>query len=412
MKRTLSALVVAVLFVSSAIAADWPQWRGVKRDGISKETGLLQEWPEGGPPLRWTAKDIGTGYSTPSIVDGRVYLQTTRGEEEFATALNENNGDLVWSVPIGTVGVNRGPQYPGSRSTPTTDGELIYCLASGGELVCLEASSGELKWKRHLVEDFNGAAGNWAFAESVLIDGDVLVCTPGGDEATLVALNKLTGELIWKSPVPDIGTAEYASIMIQGAGKEKEYVQFLRKGVVGVNAETGELLWRYDATVDQGANILTPVVEGNLVFTSGSRTGGGVVELKEEGDGVTATQVYFDTALGASIGGAVLVDGYLYGTTSKVLFCADFKTGEIKWRERSVAPASICYADGRLYVRGHNEGEVALVEPSPEGYREKGRFAQPDRSEKKAWPHPVIANGCLYLRDENTLLCYDVRANQ
>lgn len=214
MTRCFTAVALALAFVAPASADDWPHWRGLGRDGVSKETDLLQEWPAGGPQLRWKATDIGTGYSSPAIVAGRVYLQTTRDNKEFALALDEKSGDKVWSVPIGTVGENRGPQYPGTRSTPTVDGDLVYCVASGGELVCLERNDGKLKWKKHLQQDFDGKPGNWAYSESVLIDGEKLICTPGGETAALAALEKLTGEVIWKAIIPDCGTAEYSSIMV------------------------------------------------------------------------------------------------------------------------------------------------------------------------------------------------------
>lgn len=409
MTRIVTFLVISLAFISSSRAADWPQWRGPDRTGISKESGLLREWPKDGPALRWKATDLGTGYSSPAIVAGRVYLQTTRDNAEYLLALDEKTGQPVWSQAIGKVGPNRGPQYPGTRSTPTVDGARVYGLASDGELVCLDVATGKVQWQKHLPRDLGGEVGAWAYTESVLIDGDVLVCTPGGRTATLAALNKATGEVIWKAAVEGGDVADYASIMSVQAGGHKQYVQFLRGGVVGVDAQTGKVLWRYNRTVDQGANILTPVVAGNRVFTAGSRTGGGLVELQADGTGVKATEVYFDRALGASIGGAVLVDGHLYGTAGQTLFCADFATGKVKWTERSVAPASLCFADGRLYVRGHGSGEVALVEPSPEGYREKGRLQQAERSKVRAWPHPVVANGGLYLRDEGALLCYDVR---
>ena len=414
MTRSLSVLAVPLTFAAAALAADWPQWRGPERTGVSKETGLLKEWSKDGPPLRWKATELGTGYSSPSVAQGRVYLQTTRGDEEFALALDEKTGKPLWSAALGKVGRNEGPQYPGTRATPTADGDRLYCLASDGELVCLEAAGGKEKWRKSLTKDLDGKVGNWAYSESVLIDGDVLVCTPGGDTATLAALNKATGAVVWKSAVPGGDVADYASIMIAEAGKVKQYVQFLRKGVVGVEAKTGKFLWRYDRTIDPAANILTPVVLGGRVFTASSRSGGGLVELKPDGAGVKAEEAYFDAALAASIGGAVLVDGHLYGTAGgpkeQKLFCADFATGKVKWTDASVGAASLCGADGRLYVRGYNSSEVALVEPSPEGYREKGRFKQPERSKIQAWPHPVVANGGLYLRDQGVLLCYDVGA--
>lgn len=412
MTRLLAAVACCLIFVASARADDWPQWRGPYRDGISQETGLLQEWPSAGPPIKWMAKEIGSGYSSPSIAAGRVYVQTTHGEEEFALCLDEATGQPIWEVPIGKVGRNRGPQYPGTRSTPTVDGSLIYCLASDGELVCLEAAGGRVRWQRHMREDFDGEPGNWAYAESVLIDGDALIATPGGQSAALVALNKRDGEVIWKSAVPDGGTAEYSSIMIVDEAGPKQYVTFLRSGLVGVDAATGRFYWLYGETADQGANILTPVVRGNRVFSSGSRSGGGLVELVADGDAVAANKMYFVRQLNASIGGAVLIDGLLYGATRQALFCADFDTGEIKWTDRGVGAASLCYADGRLYLRGHDAGEIALVEPSAAAYRQQGRFLQPERSEVQAWPHPVIANGCLYIRDQEVLLCFDIRAER
>lgn len=411
MKPLLTLLMLGFVLLTSAQGDDWPQWRGPNRDGRSAETGLLQAWPEEGPALRWAALEIGTGYSSPSIANGRVYVQTTHGDEEFALVLDEQTGEKIWEVKIGTVGENRGPQYPGTRSTPTVDGKLVYCLASGGELTCLETASGDTKWQVSLPADLGGEVGSWAYSESVLVDGDVVVCTPGGEEATLAALDKLTGKPVWKSAVPEGDIADYASIMAVNDGAQKEYVQFLRKGLVGVRASDGEFLWRYEATSDRGANILTPVVQDNLVFSAGSRSGGGLVKLEPTEEGVTATEVYFDRSLGASIGGAILIDGYLYGSTSNAMFCADFKTGEIKWQKRVVGNASLCFADGRIYMRGHDNADVVLIDPAPEDLQEISRFTQPHRSETRAWPHPVVTNGGFYLRDDNALLCFEVKAD-
>lgn len=410
MSRLVVTLLVTLVCTCVARAEDWPQWRGPQRSGISQETGLLQTWPADGPALRWKASDLGTGYSSPSIVGGHVYLQTTHDNDEFALALDEKTGAKVWEVRIGKVGKNRGPQYPGTRSTPTVDGDRIYCLASDGELVCLGLAGGEMKWKKHLRQDFGGEDGAWAYSESVLIDGDFLVCTPGGKRAGLAALNKHTGATIWESRISDGGTAEYASIMAVDKGTVKQYVTFLRNGLVGVDAQTGKFLWMYDKTIDQGANILTPIVDGNRVFSAGSRTGGGLVELKADGAAVTANEIYFTKKAAPGIGGAILLGGNLYGTSQQTLFCADFAGGEVKWTDRAVGPASLCYADQRLYVREHSSGDVVLIEPSGEGYKEMGRCKQPDRSKMPAWPHPVVANGGLYLRDQGVLFCYEVTA--
>jgi hypothetical protein len=403
MPRTISAALLAALTVTAS-AADWPQWRGPNRDGISKDTGLLQEWPTDGPKLRWRAADLGTGYSAPSVVGGKVYLQTTKGNDEFALALDEKTGTPLWSAPIGKVGKNTGPQYPGTRSTPTIDGDRAYCLASDGTLVCL-GTDGQEKWRKSLPGDLGGAVGSWAYSESVLVDGDVVVCTPGGKEAGLAALNKMTGEVVWKAALPGGGVADYASVMPVEAGGGKQYVQFLRDGVFGVDAKTGKYQWKYAKTVDKGANMLTPVVQKNRVFTS-SRAGGALLEV-----GAEAKEAYHVMDVTPGIGGAVLLDGHLYGTTAAVAFCADFATGKVRWSERGVGPAAGA-ADGRVYLRGHG-GDVALIEPTPDGYREKGRFKQPDRDKKyPAWPHPVVANGGLYLRDQGVLLCYEVAAGK
>ena len=411
MNRFFLATVAVIGLSLTAVAADWPQWRGPDRTGISGDKDLLQEWPKAGPKLEWKITELGTGYSYPAIVKGVVYVQTTRKGEEFAVALDEKTGKESWATKLGKVGPNKRPEYPGTRATPTVDGDKLYCLASDGELNCLDIQ-GKVIWHKNLAKDFDGEVGQWAYTESVLIDGDALICTPGGSKATLAALKKETGEVIWKSEVPGGDIADYASIMVVDGGGKKQYVQYMRKALVGVDAKTGKFLWKYTATQDMGASMLTPVVAKDKVFVAGARKGGGLVELKADGDGVSATEVYFDKGVAPGVGGAVLIDGYLYGHSSLGVFCAEFATGKVMWKNMSVGAASICYADGRLYVRGYNTGEVALVEASPKAYVETGRFKHPHRLEgkEKGWPHPVVANGKLYIRDWGTLLCYDVSA--
>lgn len=412
MRMRLLAVLVGLVSLS-AMAADWPQWRGVNRDGVSDEKGLLSQWPADGPPLVWQAKDIGDGYSTPSVVGNRLYLISNQGmEDEYVQALSTADARQVWRQRIGKVGPNRGPQYPGARSTPTVDGALLYALSSAGDLACLETESGEVRWTKNLVDDFHGKMGNWAYAESPLVDGDLVVCTPGGSEATLVALDKKTGDVVWKAAVPEGDEAAYASIIVVDSGGVKQYVQFLQKGLVGVDAKTGRFLWRYDRTAKGSpANIPTPVAHKALVYSAAGRSGGGLVNLSVDGDKVNAEEVYFEPKAPKSIGGAVRVGDYLYGTNSGGLMCVEFATGEIKWQDRCVGPGSVCVADGHLYVHGESD-EVALVEVTPEAYREKGRFTlpdQPDRGRAKAWTYPVISDGKLYVRDVGTLWCYDVK---
>jgi outer membrane protein assembly factor BamB len=412
--RILCALCAGISLVASlARADDWPQWRGPDRNGISKETGLLKEWPGDGPKLAWQARDIGGGYSTPAVVGNRLYLMSNRGaDDEFVQAFDTQDAKPIWSVRVGKVGPNTGPQYPGSRSTPTVEGDVLFALGSDGNLVCLETKTGQPRWEKNLRTEFAGSPGNWAYSESPLIDGDALVCTPGGAEATIVALDKKTGEPIWKSAISEGDQAGYSSAIVVEAGGVKQYVQFLQKGLVAVDAKTGKFLWRYGRTAEGSpANIPTPVAQGRYVY-SATRSGGGLVEIKVEGDTVTADQVYFQPKLPNSIGGSVDVNGNLFGTNSQGLMCVDFLTGDTKWQERSVGAGSVCFADGRLYVHGE-KGDVALVEATPEAYREKGKFAlpdQPERGKSQAWAYPVIANGRLYIRDLSSLWCYDVRA--
>jgi len=398
-------------------AADWPQWRGPQRNGISAETGLLAEWPKDGPRLVWQVKDIGSGYSTPAVVGNRLYLLSNQGmDNEFVQALGVGEGQRIWSQRIGKVGnPNQQPSYPAARSTPTVDGEWLFALGSDGDLACLERATGKVRWQKNLREDYGGQPGTWAYSESPLIDGGALIITPGGSNATLVALNKQTGELIWKCAVPGGDQAAYASAIVDEAGGVRQYVQMLQKGMVGVEARTGKLLWRYDRTAKGSPAVIpTPVSGGDFIYSAGARNGGGGIRLLVNGGKFEPEQVYFSPRLPTSVGGAVKVGEYLYGTSSGALLCLEFTTGTVKWDDRSIAPASLCYADGRLYLHGE-KGDVALVEATHEAYREKGRFRPPDppeRGSSKAWAYPVIADGRLYIRDLGTLWCYDVRANR
>ena len=426
MRASVSDWPITPLVVLSLILAwgelradDWPQWRGPQRNGISQEKGLLKEWPETGPKLLWQSQECGSGYSTPAVVGERLYLLGNDGlDNEFVRALTVKDGKPVWTTKIGKVGnPDQQPKFPAARSTPTVDGERLYALGSDGDLVCLEIASGKVRWQKSLRVDFGGKPGTWAYAESPLIDGDALICTPGGSEATLVALNKNSGEIIWKCAVPGGSEAAYSSGIVVEAGGVRQYVQMLGKGLVGVAAKTGGFLWRYDKTVSKfNANIPTPLTRDGLVYSAGAGTGGGLIKLKGNDGTVTAEQVAFSPKLPTAIGGSVLVGDYFYGTTAQTLLCTEFASGNMKWDDRALGAASLCVAEGRLYLHGEN-GQVALVEATPEGYREKGRFTPPNpptRSQpmEKAWAYPVVANGRLYIRDHASLWCYDVKAEQ
>jgi outer membrane protein assembly factor BamB len=397
-------------------ANDWPQWRGSHRDGISQETGLLKEWPKDGPKLAWQVNNIGAGFSAPAIVGDRIYVLANQGlDNEFVEALSVRDGKKVWSTTIGKVGSpQQQPNYPAARSTPTVDGGTLYALGSDGDLASIDVSSGKLNWKKNLQTDFGGVAGKWAYSESPLVDGDTLVCAPGGSTASVVALNKKSGEVIWKAAVPGGEPAAYTSAMVVEAGGVRQYVQMLDKGLVGVDAKIGKVLWRASKTVSKyGATIPTPVVYDGAVYSAGSGSGGALVKLKAADGKVAAEQVYFSPKLPTAIGGAVKVGDLLFGTTATELVCSDFATGDIKWEDRALGAASVCYADGNLYLHGEN-GEVALVAASANGYYEKGHFKptdQPNHGSAKAWAYPAVANGKLYIRDTGTLWCYDVKAH-
>jgi outer membrane protein assembly factor BamB len=405
------------------VAADWPGWRGQDRNGVSSETGLLKEWSRDGPKQVWKATKLGGGYSTPAVANGRLYLLGTRDRREQVFALDAKDGKEIWATEVGAIARDGPPSYPGPRSTPTVDGDRLYALGSDGDLLCL-STAGKVNWRKNLTRDFDGARGRWAYAESPLIDGDVLVCTPGGTDATLVALNKKTGAVLWKASVP-LGAAPkgrgskpndaaYASAIVAEVGGIKQYVQFLGGCVVGVSARDGKLLWRYNG-ISGITNCATPIFHDGCVFVSATgrgpspTNGSALVKLTAGKDGVTAKEVYHISDLANHHGGVVRVGGSLYGTNNTSLLCIDFKTGETKWQDRSVGKGSVTAADGHLYVRGER-GAVALVEATPAGHKEKGRFDQPDRSNRPAWPHPVISGGRLYLRDQDVLLCYNVKA--
>jgi len=406
----------------AASAADWPQWRGPERNGVSSDSGLLKQWPAGGPKLLWQVNDIGDGYSTPAVVGTRIYVMSNRGmENEFVQALSTQDGKPIWTTRIGNVGnPKQNPSYPKARSTPTVDGNSIYVLSSNGDLACLETKTGKIRWQKSVRTEFGGQPGEWAYSESPLVDGDVVVVTPGGEQATMVALNKKTGVVIWKSAIPGGDAAGYASAVVVQGGGRKQYVQCLSKGMVGVDAKTGQFLWRNKDVAKGPAQYFTPVVRGEYVYGGALGVGGVLLRLKAEGGGVAAEQVYFTRGLPNGIGGAVIVGDTIFGTEAgQNLVAADLATGKVKWQDKSFGWASVAYADGHLYLHGIN-GEIALVEASQDAYRQKGRFAPPAQPKHSGAPpygegafaYPVVANGRLYIRDLGTLWAYDIKAGR
>lgn len=559
-----TGLFVAALAGSAFCGAlDWPQWQGPDRTSHSKETGLLQEWPKDGPSLAWKTKGLGGGDSTPSVAAGRIYGMSHRGGDEVVWALSEKDGKEIWTVPIAPAHTTSWPQSKeGPSATPTVDGDRLYVMGLAGNVACLQVADGKMVWQRNLKTDFNGRSPMWDFRESPLVDGDKVICTPGGAETTIVALNKLTGETIWKAFVPDrspgsappnpgpggnrpsmmltdpvlstldtdhnkeISEAElaaaptvllkldknqdgklseeevspqmgergaqgdsqrrrrgpgimrmlkalsaldadgngvideaeiknavaalrkldtnhdgkltedevgmksmgpqdtgvgYSSAIAVNFGGQRQYIQFLATSVAGVAAADGKFLWRYDKPANgMKLNISTPIYHDGQVFAASAYgAGGGLARLSRNANGeVTAEEVWFSKSMENHHGGVILHDGALFGANGGngggYLACLDFKTGEVLWNEkdpnkRRVTKGSVAFADGRIYYRTE-EGPVVLIEPSRKEYVERGRFNQPERTDKPAWAHPVVANGKLYIRDQDTLLCYDVKA--
>ena len=611
----LAAMVVSTFATPAARAADWPQWQGPDRNAVSKETGLLKQWPKDGPPLAWRINGIGGGDGAPSIAKGRIYGMSNRGSDEVVWALNESDGKEIWVRGLGPAFQQDVPQSKdGPGCTPTVDGDRLYVLGLGGDLACLQASDGKILWRRSFTSDFGGRLPMWSYRESPLVDGDQVICTPGGEDATIVALNKLTGETIWKSKVPDspapgtavaaappgaepggpgagpggrggvgggrggpggggmpdmmqmlpvlaaldadgnkeisaeelngsatalgkldknqdgklveeeirpsfggrgggpggqggpqgrgpggpggqggpggrggpggaggmmrmmpvhaaldanesgeIDAAEitnaaaalqkldgnkdgkltsdevtprfgggggrrggsgsaagYSSPIAIDVGGQRQYVQFTSKTLVAVAPSDGKILWRYDRPANgMGLNITTPLFHDGFVFASSAYgAGGGLVKLGTDGGALKAEEVYFTRRMQNHHGGVAVVDGALYGADGGneggYLACIDFKTGNVLWTQRDadepqVRKGSVALADGRIYYRVE-DGTVLLVEPNPKEYVERGRFTQPDRTRLPAWAHPVIANGKMYIRDQDVLFCYDVTA--
>ncbi len=419
-----SVLAAVSLACGTALisAEDWPQWQGPDRNAMSRETGLLQEWPAAGPPLVWKAEGLGGGDGTPSVAGGRIFGMSHRGADEVVWALSEDDGSPLWVTRLGPAhqqtGWSQSAEGPGA--TPTVDGEHLYVMGLAGNVAGLRVADGAIVWQRQMQEDFGARLPNWSFRESPLVDGDKLIVTPGGADATIAALAKRAGETIWTSQVPGSPGAAYSSAIAIDFEGQRQYVQFTAAGLVGVAAEDGAFLWRYGRPANShGINCSTPVHHAGTIFASSAYgTGGGRVRLVRNADGgIDAEEIYFTQRMQNHHGGVIVTGGSLYGAnggnSGGALASLDFETGEPQWDERrgehEVPKGSLALADGRLYYRTE-EGVMLLVEPSSEKYLERGRFEQPDRSDKPAWAHPVVASGKLYLRDQGALFCYDVAA--
>ena len=404
-------LTMVLLVTSSVHASDWSQWRGPNRHGRSTETGLLNEWPEGGPRLIWTVEDIGQGYSTVSIKDGLIYITGIVGEELVVTAF-DLDGNVKWRTPHGP-GWSRQRSRPGSRATPTVDGDRLYLISGHGKLASFHRTTGKKLWTVDLMSTFDGKVPGWGGAESVLIDGDRLICTPGGQRVGVVALDKITGKTIWEGD-PLETPAPYASPILVEFGGVRQFVSLVQSGLVGVDANDGRFLWRYRRAAPPNRPACSdPLYFDGYVFgASGYNNGGGLVKLAVEGTGVTAAEVWETNEMVNQHGGMVIVDGHIYGNHHNGWSCLSWETGEPKWHDKGVGKGSLTYADGMLYCVSEQSGTVGLVRATPTAFEMTGTFKMPSGGEGPYWAHPVVCGGRLYLRHADALHAYDIQTPQ
>jgi outer membrane protein assembly factor BamB len=393
------SLFLTLILAFSAMAADWPQWRGPNRDGISSETGLLSSWPSGGPKIVWKTSGLGVGYSSFSIVGGRMYTQGQRGKQEFVLALDVKTGHKLWETVTSRDFEN--DRGSGPRGTPTFDNGKLYAMTGEGTVLCLDAATGKIVWQIDSVKKFGGSVPHWGYSESPLIDGDRVIVMPGGRGASLVSLDKKTGEVQWKTGDDHAG---YSSAILADVGGSKQVIVLSSQSAFGVQESTGELLWRYGKVANNVANIATPIYHDGAVFLSSAYdTGCALLKLNPKG----MQEVYFNRDMMNHYSSSVLVDGILYGYSNQFLVAMDFKTGKQLWKNRSVGKGSVTYADKHLYALGE-DGMVGLIDATPDAYKEVSRFEY-QKGSLPSWSPLVISDGRMYLRDQDNLTSYDIK---
>jgi outer membrane protein assembly factor BamB len=426
LRHGIRCVACGLIWASAVTAADvgvskhsWPTFRGERRTATAPDKNLLTEWPEGGPKLVWETAGAGRGYSSLAIAGGRIYTlgdapSTADDDEEYLSCFSQADGKQLWMTKTGAAWKEGKPNWHSSRSTPTVDGDRVYVLTPHGILICCQTSGAQL-WQKDLKKDFEGQkADGWGYSESVLIDGDKVICTPGGPTNTMVALDKMTGETRWTCSRPEDRGAGHASIVNALVGGTHVYVQSTGSGPIGVRADDGKLLWTLD--IDKTTAVIpTPIVRDNLVFfVAGYGRGGALLKQVPKADGEVGVEVVYPLIkeLGNKHGGGVLVGDYLYGDSEDrgIPYRAELMTGEIKWKSRGAGrdSASIVAADGHLYIH-YADGTMTLVKASPEAFEEVGHFQLPGSGDRPSWSHPVILDGKLYIREGDVIVCYDVR---
>lgn len=403
MKKIFLILWLFICFcVSPGFGQIDSQWRGPNRDGIYPDENLLKEWPEGGPELLWSVDGLGEGYSSAAVTSDRVYITgMTRGTGSLDAL--DMNGNIVWKSSYG-------PEWdgsrPGARTTPTVVGNRIYLLSAEGRIVCLD-TEGKTVWSVDLIRDFEVRNIEWGMTESLLVDGDRVFCTPGGRDVMIVALDRHTGKTIWRVK----GNGEksgYSSPCLIKHGNRRLILTMTARSVVGVDADTGEYLWRSPHVTEYDVNANTPLYHDEFIFTvSGYGTGGQMFKLSE--DGKKVNRVWSEGTFDSQMGAAVLVDGYIYGSghQRRGWHCLDWKTGKVQFSERAIGnKGNIIYADGMLYCYSER-GDVALVKPDPKQFEVVSSFKIKQGSGEH-WAHLVIKNGRLYVRHGDVLMVYGI----
>lgn len=408
----------AACLLTGKSRADWPTFRGAARAGVASDTGLLKKWPEEGPKLLWQAKGAGRGYASPAIAQGKVVtfgdgLSIAEDKDEYLTCYDLKTGEFLWKSKTGKPWNEGQGSWQSSRSTPTIDGDSVYVITPYGVLICCNLADGAQKWTKDLKKDFGGGADIWGYSESPLVDGDLVVCTPGKEKSTMVAFNKKTGETAWTASSPGNAGAGHASIVVSNVGGTKVYINTTQSGAIGVNAADGKLLWKYDMPRTTSV-IPTCILKDDLVFVvAGYGRGGALIKQVPKDGGVAVEEIYgYKPPLGNKHGGVVLIGDYLYGDSDDkgAPYCADLMTGEVKWKGRGPGSgsAAVAAADGCLYFH-FADGTMALIEASPGENKVLSSFKLPKEGDRPSWAHPVINDGKLYVREGDSILCYEIK---
>lgn len=402
MKKLIAAITISLIIISVSMAQVAENWRGPDRQGIYHETGLLQEWPAGGPAMLWAYEGLGAGFSSPVVADGNIYVTGIEDGTGYVYKLSMG-GDLVSRFAYGPE--FHGEGYPGSRNTPAVVNNTIYIVSSNGVLVCMDASSGRIIWRRDLFNDFNGRNIRWGLTENLLVDGDRIYCAPGGRKHNIVALNRHNGEVIWSSEGTGEVSAYCSPLLVDHYGK-RLLITHMKDHIVALNADTGRVQWKYSHGNRWDVHPNTPIYhQGSIFAFSGYGQGGVKLKINPAGDAVS---VEWTNNLDNQMGGAVLIDGHIYGSGQNNRFwvCVDWETGETIYRSSDIAKGTVIWADGRLYCYS-DRGELALVDPGTDEFIIRGQ-TEIALGSGQHWAHLVIDSGVLYVRRGNALMAYDI----